>query len=185
MTYIILSCSLSQNSFGDKIGRYIEEKYEQFELINVSECEFGLCDGFDGKAFENPKLLTLQKKLEKALGVIIISPIYNFDVSATCKNLMDLLSKPYKDILSGKSLYHKVISFIGTCCFGHSYMAPLNFLANTMLAHEAFIFPKYTLVTKDMPEARYQNCVDKMLGSFIRMSESLRGYISEDLCEEN
>jgi len=184
MEYVILSCSLNQNSFGCEIGRYIQKKYKNFELINISECDFGLCDGFDGVAFQNPKLLELQKTLEKALGVIIISPIYNFDVSATCKNLMDLLSKPYKNILSGKSLYHKTISFIGTCCLSNSYMAPLNLLANTMLAHEAFIFPKYTLVTKDTSKAKYQKCIDKMIVNFTHMSESLKDFQSHDLCEE-
>lgn len=187
MKYVILSCSLNQNSFGFELGRYIQEHHENFELINISECDFGLCDGFDGIAFENPKLLDLQKSLEQAAGVIIIAPIYNFDVSATCKNLMDLLSKPYKDILSGKSLYHKTIAFIGTCCFTNSYLSPLNFLANTMLAHEAFIFPKYTVITKDMPKEKYQKCIDRMLANFMTMSEALKDFAShphDPLCEE-
>ena len=174
MTYIILSCSLNQSSFGDKIGEYIAKKHSDFELISIKGCDLGLCDGFDGNAFDNPKVLALQKKLEASSGVILIAPIYNFDVAPSCQNLLDLLSKPYKDILSGKSLYHKTIGFIGTCYFSNCYLAPLHFLTKIMLVHEAFIVPKHVMAKRDDPEIKYARCVDKLVESFLQMSLALQ-----------
>ena len=127
MKYVILSCSLDQNSFGYTLGQDIQTRHDHFDLITIKECDFGLCDGFDGKAFESPKLLELQKTLETSLGVVIIAPIYNFDVSATCKNIMDLLSKPYKNILTGKSLYHKTIPSLGHVVLRIAFYPPSIF----------------------------------------------------------
>lgn len=176
MKYVILSCSLSQKSFGSQIGEYIEQNYSNFELINLEECELGLCNGFESVSFDHPKLVQIQQTLEKASGIIIIAPIYNFDVSASCKNLLDLLSKPYKDILTGKSLYHKTIAFIGTCFSHNCYLAPLNFLAKVMITHEAFILPKYAMISKDDGEFKYKKCVDKTVQNFFNMTTALEKF---------
>lgn len=181
MKDLILSCSLNKNSFGSQIAKHIVQTYPSFETVLIKDCDFGLCDGYDGAAFENPKLQALQKKIEACDGVIILAPIYNFDVSASCKNLLDLLSKPYKDLLTGKSLRHKTIAFIGTCAHPTSYLAPMNFLAKIMLAHEAFILPKHIILSPDEPENRYTRCIEKLIMQFNQMTLALKDFdASED-----
>ena len=176
MKGLILSCSLNKKSFGSQIAQYIVQKYPSFDSVLIKDCDFGLCDGYDGSAFESQKLQALQKKIEASDGVIILAPIYNFDVSASCKNLLDLLSKPYKDQLTGKSLRHKTIAFIGTCIHTTSYLAPMNFLAKTMLSHEAFIFPKHLILSPEEPEDRYARCIEKLITQFKQMTLALKDF---------
>ena len=91
-SYLVISCSLNPESrsriLGNLAYEQLKKQTENVELIDLSEIALPLCDG--GPSYSDPQVAPLAKKIEQAGGVLLATPIYNFDVNAASKNLIEL-----------------------------------------------------------------------------------------------
>lgn len=181
MKYSIINCSLNQENYGLLIADYITQKNKNFNTLNLSEYSLPICNGFEKSAYTDENLKYIHDELYESNGILIISPIYHWDVCPACKNLIDLLCKPYKKSLTGQVFQHKPVAFIGTCFSHNSYLAPLNFLANLMVINQAFIAPKHTLISleefdKNNINIRGKKCINKVVQYLTSMAKYLKDF---------
>lgn len=106
------------------------------ELIDIRDLDLPACDGDSCYANEDVQLLA--EKIRVAPGVIIASPIYNYDVSSTAKNLIELTGQAWKD---------KVVGFTVAAGGQSSYMSVIGIANSLMLDFRAIIIPRFVYAT--------------------------------------
>jgi NAD(P)H-dependent FMN reductase len=133
--YLVISCSLNPDSNSRKMAReafaQLESKTEA-EWIDLRDFELPMCDG--GAAYGHVNVATLSKKIEEAKCVILAVPIYNFDVNAATKNLVEL---------TGRSWTQKVVGFLCAAGGKSSYMSVMGIGNSLMLDFRCLIIPKF------------------------------------------
>lgn len=151
LSFIVVSSSLSPESKSFTLAQLAVDllKNEPLEtdFIDLRDFNLPLCNGINQSAYAHPNVKEIHDRLLKADGIILAAPIYNFSVSASCKNLIELTGTPYKDILSGKAWRNKVIGFLGKSGSPRSLMAPLSFLENLMLDFKCTIVPHFAMTS--------------------------------------
>jgi len=65
------------------------------ELVDLAEHDLPLCGGTG--AFEHPSVKTLTGIIDAAGAILVSSPVYNYDLSAATKNLMELTGSAWTD----------------------------------------------------------------------------------------
>jgi len=138
MKYLIISCSLNSGSKSRILANAAlrEMQNEEVELIDLRDCKLPFCDG--DSCYNNENVKMLKNKIEEASGIIIATPIYNFDVNAVAKNLIEL---------TGKSWQNKVVGFLCTAGGNSSYMALMGLANSLMLDFRSFIVPRFVYAT--------------------------------------
>jgi NAD(P)H-dependent FMN reductase len=148
---LIISCSLNPESRGALIAKYVHNfitsQGYKIELIDLRHYNLPIANGHDQSSYQNPQVKEIHDKISQAAGIILISPIYNFGVGATGKNLIELTGHPYKKILSGKAWENKILGFIGVSGSPRSMMAPLSFLNGMMLDFKTLILPSFIVAS--------------------------------------
>ena len=108
------------------------------KLVDMRDFPLTLCDG--DESYSNPNVEKLSTLLREASAVIFSTPIYNYDVSATLKNLIEHV---------GGELADKVIGFMCAAGGSLSYMSPLSFLNSLMLDFRTLIVPRFVYASRD------------------------------------
>ncbi|MDX2110487.1 MAG: NAD(P)H-dependent oxidoreductase [Verrucomicrobiota bacterium] len=140
MTCLILSCSLNPNSRSAVMALRLKElllaKAVSVELIDLREKSLPFCDG--GSAYADPRVIELTPKINNAKGILVVAPVYNYDLNAACKNVLEL---------TGEAWNEKVVGFAVTAGGDASYMAPLGFANSLMIDYRCQIIPRYVYAT--------------------------------------
>jgi NAD(P)H-dependent FMN reductase len=117
----IISSSLSSGSKSRVLAKEALEAAQRLAIearvVDLRDFPLALCDGEE--SFNDPNVAELTSLLRGASAVILASPVYNYDVSAAHKNMVEHV---------GSQLTDKVVGFIGAAGGQRSYMAPLQFL---------------------------------------------------------
>lgn len=172
MTYLIFSTSLRPGShskiMANSILANLKEKKQDAELIDLSELELPICDG--DKCYDHETVKDLKKKVESARGIIIATPIYNYDVNAAAKNLIEL---------AGRSLNNKVVGFVCAAGGNKSYMSIMSLANDLMLDFRCVIIPKFVYASDDafigdeISDELVSKRLQELSDSLIKFSESL------------
>jgi len=173
MKYIVLSCSLRPDSNSSVMARFAHDLLKQGDhdatLYNLQDYDLPICDG--GDCYSHPSVLEISKKIEAADGILIATPIYNFDVSASTKNLLEL---------TGQSWNEKVVGFICAAGGQGSYMSAMPFANSLMLDYRCIIIPRYVFATRQafdgdkITEPAIKERLEELTQNLIKFTESLR-----------
>jgi len=138
----IISSSLNSGSNSRILAKEALQAARQLSIearvIDLRDFPFTLCDG--DESFNHPKVAELTTLLREASAVILASPIYNYDVSAALKNMIEHV---------GSELTDKVVGFMGAAGGQRSYMSPLQFLNSLMLDFRSLIVPRFVYASGD------------------------------------
>jgi FMN reductase len=107
-------------------------------VIDLRDFPLALCDG--EASFSQPQVEQLTAALRGSTAFILASPIYNYDVSAALKNMIEHV---------GGELTDKVVGFIGAAGGQRSYMAPLQFLNSLMLDFRSLLVPRFVYAGRE------------------------------------
>jgi FMN reductase len=107
-------------------------------VIDLRDFPLALCDG--EASFSQPQVEQLTAALRGSTAFILASPIYNYDVSAALKNMIEHV---------GRELTDKVVGFIGAAGGQRSYMAPLQFLNSLMLDFRSLLVPRFVYAGRE------------------------------------
>lgn len=136
MKLLIISSSLSSDSRSRVMAEYIadqlKEKNPETELIDLKNYTLSVCDG--DKSYNDPIVKQLKIKISQAQGIIIATPVYNFNVNAALKNLVELTGKAWND---------KIVGFICSAGGNNSYMAVMGLANSLMLDFRCVIIPRF------------------------------------------
>ena len=166
MSLLVISCSLSPDSRSRVMARHalsaITERGAEAELLDLQDWPLPLCDG--GETYDDPNVEPLATKIAAADGVVMAAPVYNFDVNAAAKNLVELTDKAWQD---------QIVGFLLSAGGQSSYMSVMGFANSLMLDFRCLILPRFVYATKQafdgdqimdpLVTARIDELVEKMI----------------------
>lgn len=130
--YLIISCSLNEKSHSHELAKLAHSHIPESELVWLRDDPLPMCDG--GSAYQAKVVKALQEKVGHAKGVLIATPIYNFNVAGSTKNMVDLVSDAWKQ---------KPVGFMCAAGGGNSYMAVMPLANSLMLYFRSVIIPRF------------------------------------------
>src|SRR5438270_143508 len=103
--YLVVSTSGNPDSNSRRMGRVAFAHFQKRKVdctwMDISEMDLPLCDA--DKCYLNQSAQKLNKAVETADGILIAAPVYNYDVAAAAKNMIEL---------TGSSWEEKVVGFL-------------------------------------------------------------------------
>jgi FMN reductase len=136
MRYLVISCSLNVKSRSHILAqiahRHLRAKNLEADFIDVRDLDLPLCDA--GLCYSHPGVIALQRRIAAARGIILATAIYNYDVNAAAKNLIEL---------TGEAWEEKVVGFVCAAGGHGSYMSVMPFANSLMLDFRCVIIPRF------------------------------------------
>lgn len=96
---VILSCSLNPSSRSHKLAlaarAFLRAREVSVELVDLAEHDLPVSDGTG--SFDHPSVKALTGIIDVAGAILVSSPVYNYDLSAAAKNLMELTGSAWTE----------------------------------------------------------------------------------------
>ena len=142
MKILVLSSSLHPSSRSRVLARRMESALEdagaEVVFIDLRDHPLPICDGAD--SYGDPGLPGLVAAIRNADAIIAASPVYNYDVGANLKNLVEL---------TGQNWNEKIVGFVLSAGGHGSYMSVMSFATSLMLDFHCLILPHFVYATGD------------------------------------
>lgn len=171
---LVISTSLNPASRSRLLARAAEEslrgKGVPVSRIDLRESPLPLCDG--DAAYDDPAVAEMEAAIGRAAGVLIAAPVYNFDLSAAAKNLIELTGSAWED---------KVVGFLCSAGGRSSYMSLMGFANSLMLDFRSVIVPRFVYaVNSDFADGRVSSPevlqrIDTLVERTVQMARALAG----------
>ncbi|PSP16283.1 MAG: flavoprotein [Cyanobacteria bacterium QS_8_64_29] len=140
MRYLIIGASLNPNSHSQILAQAAQQQLQaqgqQAQWLDLRQVTLPLCDG--SSAYNHPELPPLAETVARVQGIVVATPIYNYDVNANIKNFLEL---------TGSAWNEKVVGFLCAAGGQGSYMAVMPFANSLMLDFRCFILPRFVYAT--------------------------------------
>jgi len=172
--YLVLSTSLNPKSRSRVLAREAHAQLQSCSddvlLYDLQDVSLPLCDG--GACYGDAEVQRLGGLVQSAQGIIVATPVYNYDVSATAKNVVELTGKAWTDT---------VVGFVCAAGGGVSYMAVMGLANSLMLDFRSFVLPKFVFATgkafdenNELIDEDIIERIDELAGTLVRVSSALR-----------
>jgi len=165
--YLVISGSLSPESRSRVLARTALQKLidsgQETEWIDLQEWQLPQCDG--GPCYEHPQTIRMTEKIMQADGILLAAPVYNFDLNAAVKNLVELST--------GDAWRDKVVGFLCAAGGRSSYMAVMGLANSLMLDFRAFVIPRFVYAVGEDFAAVVQERVGELVEKLIVMTEAI------------
>jgi NAD(P)H-dependent FMN reductase len=142
MSILVVSCSLNPESNSRILARTAHEvlkaQRNAASWLDLKDTRLPMCDG--DATYGDPAVAKATQQISEASAVIMGVPIYNYDVSATAKNLVEL---------TGKAWENKTVAFLCAAGGQGSYMSVMAFANSLMLDFRCLIVPRFVYATGD------------------------------------
>lgn len=141
-TVLVVSSSLNPASRSHRLALEVADALERLgaprDLLDLREWSLPICDGTS--CYEHPAIGPLTERVAAAAAVLIASPVYNYDLNAAVKNLLEL---------TGSAWEAKAVGFLCAAGGQRSYMSPIGFANSLMFDYRCHVIPRYVYATKD------------------------------------
>lgn len=178
--FLVVSSSLHPGSRSRVLATTVQEMLQRqnvpVDFVDLRDWPLPLCDG--ESAYGDPRVGELTKKVRAADCIIIGVPIYNYDVSASAKNLVEMV---------GGALENKVIGFLCAAGGDSSYMSVMSFASSLMLDFRCFILPRFVYATGEafgpsgVRDAEIRSRLEQLAREALRVTTALAGADGKDL----
>lgn len=142
---LVISSSLNPDSRSRILARAAFDKLaaknankDGVEWLDLQDLSLPLCDG--DSAYSHPQVAVVADKIRSAKVILVAVPIYNYDVNAACKNLIELTGRAWTD---------KVVGFICAAGGKSSYMSVMGVANSLMLDFRCIIIPRFVYADGD------------------------------------
>lgn len=141
MNLLIISASLNPGSksrlLAAAASTALTEEGIDHSQLDLQELPLPLCDG--GAAYGHANVAKAGEILGAADGIIVASPIYNYDVNSALKNLIEL---------TGKAAWEdKTVAFLNAAGGPSSYMSVMALANSLMLDFRCVVVPRFVYAT--------------------------------------
>lgn len=172
--YLVVSCSGNPSSKSRRMGRIAFDHLERSKVdctwIDLSAMDLPLCDA--NACYAHPGAKKLCAAVEMAEGVIVAAPVYNYDVSASAKNMIELTGSAWED---------KIVGFLCAAGGMSSYMSVMAYANSLMLDFRCVVIPRFVYATGDvfdddkLLDSKVAGRIEQVALELIRFTEALRG----------
>jgi NAD(P)H-dependent FMN reductase len=150
--HLVISTSGNPDSNSRRMGRvalaYLQKQKVDCAWIDISEMDLPLCDA--DKCYGMPGSRKLSAEIKTADGILIAAPVYNYDVAAAAKNMIELTGSVWED---------KIVGFLCAAGGEGSYMSVMAYANSLMLDFRCVIIPRFVFATGDAFDG--ENITDK------------------------
>ena len=172
--YLVISASLNPNSRSRVLARRAFEQLQQrvgdhaCDFVDLSSLNLPHCDA--GECYGGADVGPLAQKIADAKGVLIASPIYNYDLSSSVKNLIELTGRAWCD---------KVVGFICSAGGQGSYMSVMGTAASLMLDFRCLILPRFVYAIESsvdgetITDPRIEERIEQLVDDLVRVTTAL------------
>src|SRR6201993_4476834 len=140
--HLVISTSGNPDSNSRRMGRaafaHLQKQKVDCDWIDISQMDLPLCDA--DKCYGMPGSKNLSAAIEAAEGILVAAPVYNFDVAAAAKNMIELTGSAWED---------KVVGFLCAAGGMSSYMSVMAYANSLMLDFRTVIIPRFVYATGD------------------------------------
>jgi NAD(P)H-dependent FMN reductase len=172
--YLVVSTSGNPDSNSRRMGRiafaHLEKAKVDCDWLDISELGLPLCDA--DTCYTQPAAQKLNASIEAADAVLVATPVYNYDVSAAAKNMVEL---------TGSSWEGKIVGFLCAAGGMSSYMSVMAFANSLMLDFRCTIIPRFVYATGDafsgdeLKDKKVAERIKELAGEVVRYGQALRG----------
>src|SRR2546428_11117718 len=138
--HLVISTSGNPDSNSRRMGRaafaHLKKKEIDCDWIDISEMDLPQCDA--DKCYGMPGSKKLSAAIEAADGILVAAPVYNYDVAAAAKNMIELTGSAWED---------KVVGFLCAAGGAGSYMSVMAYANSLMLDFRCVIIPRFAIAT--------------------------------------
>ena len=171
--HLVVSTSGNPDSNSRRMGRIafaaLEKAKLDCEWLDIDQLDVPMCDA--DTCYTQPAAQRLAATIEKADGIIVATPVYNYDVSAATKNMVELTGSAWED---------KVVAFLCAAGGMGSYMSVMAFANSLMLDFRSVIVPRFVYATSDafsdgeLTDSKVQKRIEQVVGELVRFTKALR-----------
>lgn len=142
MKYLVISSGLREEgnswAMANHLYHGLLEKGEEVDLLVLSNHEMPFCGG---KAYlEDPATQLFKEKVSSADGIVLATPVYNYDANAVAKNFIEL---------TGQVWENKIVGFLCAAGGQKSYMSIMALANSLMLDFRCVIIPRFVYASGD------------------------------------
>jgi NAD(P)H-dependent FMN reductase len=138
------------------------------DFIDLQQIKLPLCDG--DSAYSDPEVEKTRSRIEKAAGVLVAAPVYNFYMNAAVKNLVEL---------TGSAWEGKVVGFLNAAGGYSSYMSVMSIANSLMLDFRCVIVPRFVYATGSafrdgaISDKKMAGRIDELANDLVRLAKVL------------
>ena len=138
------------------------------DFIDLQQVKLPLCDG--DTAYSDPEVEKTRSRIEKAAGVLVAAPVYNFYMNAAVKNLVEL---------TGSAWEGKVVGFLNAAGGYSSYMSVMSIANSLMLDFRCVIVPRFVYATGSafrdgaVSDKKLAGRIDELANDLVRFAKAL------------
>src|SRR5438105_12954689 len=140
--YVVISTGGNPESNSRRLGRvafaHLQKQKVDCDWIDIREMDLPLCDA--DKCYGMPTAKKLTASIEAADGILVAAPVYNYDVAAAAKNMIEL---------TGSAWENKIVGFLCAAGGEASYMSVMSYANSLMLDFRCVIIPRFVFATSD------------------------------------
>src|SRR5436309_1232186 len=140
--YLVISTSGNPDSNSRRLGRaafaHLQKQKVDSAWIDISEMDLPLCDA--DKCYGMPGSKKLSAAIKAADGILVAAPVYNYDVAAAAKNMIEL---------TGSASENKSVGFLCAAGGTASYISVIAYANSLTLDFRCVIIPRFVFATAD------------------------------------
>lgn len=173
MKYLVISTSGNPDSNSRKMGRFalahLQKAGVECEWIDTSTINLPICDA--DKCYTDPAVEKVAASIAAADGILIAAPVYNYDVSASAKNMIEL---------TGKAWTGKIVGFLCAAGEQSSYMSVMSYANSLMLDFRCTIIPRFVYAIGNafdddtVTDKKIAKRIEELAGELMRFVRGLR-----------
>lgn len=169
MNILIISSSLSKKSQSRKMAEYILNRLNSeeidIEMLDLRDYNLPFCNGDEDSDISI--VMDLKSMIREAQGILIATPIYNYNVNAAIKNLIELTGSGWSD---------KVVGFICSAGGKSSYMSVMSLANSLMLDFRCIVIPRFVYTDDDSRQLddSIKKRLDQLSSELIRFVKGLK-----------
>ena len=172
--HLVISTSGNPDSNSRRMGRlafdYLQRASADCEWLDLRDLTLPLCDA--DKCYGAADAQKLNAAIKAADGILVASPVYNYDMSASAKNMIELTGKSWED---------KIVGFLCAAGGMSSYMSVMAYANSLMLDFRCVIIPRFVYATGsafegDTPsDPKIAARIEQVAADLMRFVKALRG----------
>ncbi|MEO7723313.1 MAG: NADPH-dependent FMN reductase [Chthoniobacterales bacterium] len=172
--YLVVSSSGNPSSNSRKMGRIafhcLQAMKTDCTWLDLAELGLPLCDA--DACYAHPSAKKLSTEVAAADGVIVAAPVYNYDVSASAKNMIELTGSAWED---------KIVCFLCAAGGMSSYMSVMAYANSLMLDFRCVVIPRFVFATGDafdeekVTDEKIAQRIVQVAAELVRFTSALRG----------
>src|SRR5688572_27332594 len=171
MNILVISCSLNPESNSHVLAQAalaeVLEAGAEGLLIDLRQHPMPLCDG---ETCTNTSVAELAAAVRAADAVLLAAPVYNYDLNAAAKNLVEH---------TGSAWEGKVVGFLAAAGGMGSYMSVMSLANSLMLDFRCLIVPRFVYATAgdfagdEVGSAKIKDRVGQLARETVRLASAL------------